>query len=412
LDRASIAFWWWGEDEAPGLGAWLSRAVAGFEAEHGVVVELRRLRHDEVLPGFPAAVAERRQPDLHFFWNGIYLMDNVWRGYVAPLDELLDPAVLAAIGGGPLSTWEGRTYRVGWYVIPVVWVANRDVLEASGVTRVPAAWPDLVEACARVRTAGYRPITAGDGEGDVGVWWLTHFLTQDLDEPADVVRLALGEVDWREARYRAAWDLLAEARRNGFFDEEALPLTLWQGLDRFGEGQSAFTLASGPMLASCRRALGEAATAFVAPRSGSGRLAGLPVVDTQGIGVSAASREPGLAAAFLAHLHGLEHRAALWEDVRLFPADRRWAGPGEAADPDYRRLWEWYARGPSAPYVPDLVPLELHYGLAGIGQGVLAGRLDGAAAGAEAQRRSLEWARADPERTAVYRAWALGAAGT
>jgi ABC-type glycerol-3-phosphate transport system substrate-binding protein len=406
-----LAFWWWGEDEAPGLGAWLEDVAAGFDAEHGARVELRLLRHDEVLPGFPAASVAGTAPDLHFFWNGIYLVENVWQGYVEPLDDLIDRDVLDAVGGGPQSTWQGRTYRVGWYVIPVAWVANLDVLAKAGVEAIPETWPELVEACERARAAGFRPITAGDGEGDVSVWWLTHLLTQTLDRPGDIVRLVLAELDWREPRFTAAWALLDDARRAGLLDDEALPLTLWKGLARFNEGRSAFTLASGPMFAGCRAALGGAAAVFVAPRAASGGLAGLPIVDTQGIGISASSRAPGLAATFLLHLHRPRHRHALWESLRLFPADRRWPGPEGDADADYRRMWDWYAHGPSAPYVPNLMPLDLHYHVAvGIGRAVLDGRLSAAEAGVEARSRSESWARADPERAAVYRAWATAAA--
>jgi len=407
--RPSLDFWWWGEDEAPGLGRWLAQACASFEAAE---VRLRLLRHDEVLPGFPAAAEAGSAPDLHFFWNGIYLVENVWRGHLAALDELIEPGELEAIGGGPQSRVGGKTYRAAWYVIPVVWVANRDVLAAAGVGPLPATWSELLGACGRVRAAGFAAIAAGDGEGDFSVWWLTHFLTQELDTAADAARLVLGELDWREERYGAHWLHLAEVLERGFLDADALPLTLWAGLERFNEGRTAFTLASGPMFASCRRTLGEAATVLVAPLAGGGRLAGLPIVDTQGIGISATSRRPGLAAAFLVHLHGEELRRALWDDVGQFPADARWPGP-ETGDADYRRMWEWHARGRSAPYIPNLMPLELHYRLAAeIGQAVLAGQLEAQEAGAEARAHSHTWANADPDRTAAYRRWALGVAGS
>jgi ABC-type glycerol-3-phosphate transport system substrate-binding protein len=405
-----LTFWWWGEDEAPGLGSWLERVAVSFEAERDTPVRLRPLRHDEVLPGFPAAVAAGRAPDLHFFWNGIYLVDHVWRGQVAPLEGLLDQTELREIGGGPQSTWRGKTYRVGWYVIPVLWVANLDALHSAGIGRLPETWDELLEACAHLQAAGLRPITAGDGEGDVSVWWLAHFVTQVLDEPGDAVRLVLGELDWQDPRFASPWQLLADVQRLGYFDAEALPLTLWAGLARFNEGRSGFTLASGPMLAECRRSLGDAAAVMVAPRAGGGRLAGLPIVDTQGIGISAGSPCRELAAAFLAHLHRPDHRDALWREVGQFPADRRWPGPGTDADPDYARMWNWYSLGPAAPYVPNLIPLELHYKLAAaIGQAVLRGSLEPAGAATEAARLSREWVEAGAERAETYREWALRA---
>jgi ABC-type glycerol-3-phosphate transport system substrate-binding protein len=401
-----LTFWWWGEDEAPGLGSWLERVVRGFENDRGVPVDLRLLRHDEVLPGFPAAVTAGRAPDLHFFWNGIYVIENAWAGRLAALDDLLDERELAAFGGGPQSMWRGKTYRAAWYVIPVCWVANRRVLEEAGVEDLPRTWLELVEACRRCRAAGFRPITAGDGEADFSVWWLTHFLTQCVEEPVDAVRLVFDSLDWRARPFRTAWELLEAARDSGMLDEEGLSLTLWEGLRRFNEGRSAFTLASGPMFSTCRRSLGDEATAFVAPSAETGPLAGLPIVDTQGVGVSASSADPRLAAELVARLHGAGERAALWRDVRLFPADRRWEGPADP-DRDYLRMWRWYADGASAPYLPNLLPLDLHYAVAAeIGQAVLAGRISGADAGAEARQRSHDWVAADTARAETYREWA------
>jgi raffinose/stachyose/melibiose transport system substrate-binding protein len=407
----SLTFWWWGEDEAPGLGAWLERVACQFEDQREVSIDLRLLKHDEVLPGFPAAFAAGNAPDLYFFWNGIYVVENAWAARLAPLDELLGPDELAFIGGGPQSVWRGKTYRAAWYVIPVCWVANRRVLETSGVDGLPQTWPELVEACERAKMAGFQPITAGDGEADFSVWWLTHFLTQCVSEPADVVRLTVGSQDWRDRPFRTPWELLELARDSGMLDEEGLPLTLWEGLKRFNEGRSAFTLASGPMFSACRQALGDDATVFVAPSAEQGPLSELPIVDTQGIGISASAPDPRLAAEFLSHIHGDEQRASLWHDVHLFPADRRWQGPDDSADRDYAQMWNWYAEGPTAPYLPNLIPLDLHYRVAAeIGQAVLARRINGEEAGLQAWERSREWRAADRERAETYEEWAEAAA--
>jgi ABC-type glycerol-3-phosphate transport system substrate-binding protein len=355
-------------------------------------------------------VESEAAPDLHFLWNGIYHVDFVWRGLLRPLDDLFDRPELSAYGGGPQSMVDGQTYRLAWYVIPVMWVANRQVLEVAGVEELPSDWGSLMESCARVQAAGLRPITVGDDEGDFSVWWFTHFVTQALDRPSELVDLVLGRLDWRESEYALAWRLLAEVRDTGFLDREALGLTLWAGLDRFNEGRSAFTLASGPMFAGCRRALGTAAMPLVAPRACDRSLAGLPIVDTQGLGICSGSRNPRLAADLLRTFYELERRQALWDRVGLFSADRRWPGPSAGEDSDYVTMWRWYSEGPNAPYVPNLLPLELHFRLAaGVGQELLAGGIDPEQAGEAAQRRCALWAeRADVGR---YESWATAAAG-
>lgn len=405
--RRELTFWWWGEDEAPGLGRWLARVCAEFEATHGVHVRSRLLRHHEVLPGFPAAATAGEAPDLHFFWNGIYLVDNVWKGLLAPLDELVDSDELDLIGGGPQSVVDGKTYRVSWYAIPVVWFANRTLLGRAGVDELPRTWQELDAVCSRVAEAGFAPLAAGDGEADFSVWWLTHFLTQALHAVDELPRLVLGDLDWREARFWQHWSLLAAVVAKGWLDPVALPLTLWRGLERFNEGASAFTLGSGPMFHGVRQALGQAATVSLAPAAVEGPLGLRPIVDTQGIGIWSGSPQPELAALFLCFLHDLERRNSLWDEVQLFPADPRWDGSERIADPDQRRLWEWCAGGESVPYLPNLLPLELHFDLAAkLGQDVLAGRLTAVEAGEQAAERARAWRQQDAQTTARYRDWA------
>jgi ABC-type glycerol-3-phosphate transport system substrate-binding protein len=407
MSTDELTLWWWGEDEAAGLGRWLERVCTGFEAaEPGVGIVRRLLRHDQVLPGFPAAARDGTAPNLHFIWNGIYLVENVWHGNLAALDELVPTAELSAIGGGRQSRFRGQTYRAGWYLIPVVWVANRDVLARAGIEALPSTWDEFLDVCRRVKDIGARALTVGDGEGDFSVWWLTHFLTQALDDPVELCRLVLGELDWREKQYCRHWSALAETRDAGFLDTDALRLSLWQGLNRFNEGESAFTLASGPMFGSCRKALSDAATVMLAPRAAESGMAGRPIIDTQGLGISAQSPRRELAASFLCFMHQEPWLRSLWEEVQLFPADLRWPGPGGAADADYARMWEWHAGGTSVAYIANLMPLELHYHLAAeIGQAVLAGRIGGREAGELARARSEAWVRDNPERADLYREW-------
>jgi hypothetical protein len=166
------------------------------------------------------------------------------------------------------------------------------------------------------------------------------------------------------------------------------------------------------MFPACRRALGKDVAVMVAPVFGNGHLAGLPIVDTQGIGISASSREPELAAQLLIFMHDEEQRRSLYDDVRLFPADVRWNGDAVIADGELGTMWRWYAQGPSVPYIPNLVPLELHFSIcADLGRRVLAGGLSGRQAGVVAANRSREWREANDARLEQYRRWVTDTTG-
>jgi ABC-type glycerol-3-phosphate transport system substrate-binding protein len=405
-DRQLVRFWWWGEDEAPGLAGWVARTALQHELDAGARVETRLLRHDRVLTSLPEAALAGTAPDLHFLWNGIYHIEHAWDGLLAPLEELFPRARVAEIGGGPQSRFRGQTYRAAWYLIPVVWVANRQVLERGGVDALPTTWDELVDCCERLVAAGVPAIVAGDGEGDLSVWWLTHLLTQELDHGADVALLALGEQRWREPRYARPWHELQRFVESGWIERSSLALTLWDAFGRFCGGMGAFTLASGPMFARCRQLLGERVEMMQAPRLGHGALASHPIVDSQGLGIPAHAPDPQAGAALLSTVLSPTAADALYDHVGLVQAGGCRESPASEGARDTRWFGECHRRGETAPYVPNLLPLPLHFNVcAGIGRSVIAGRLDARDAGREADARCRGWADADPVRRALYAEW-------
>lgn len=402
---AAVRLWWWGEDEAPGLATWVARRALMHEERHEEAIETRLLRHDRVIPSLPAAAAAGNTPDLHFLWNGIYHIQHAWSGLIRPLDALLPTAEVRLLSGGPQSIFGGQTFRAAWYLIPVVWVANLEQLDRVGVDAPPSTWEELSDTCERLARAGVPAVVAGDGEGDLSVWWLTHVLTQALDRGADVALLALGERSWREAGHARAWLELRRFLEAGWLHQPTLGLTLWDAFARFSSGFGAFTLASGPMVAACRRQLGDAVRVFPAPRVDGGCLAGLPICDTQGFGIPAHASRPEAGAALLQTLLSIEAMDKLHTEIGLLPARPDWRGD-HITDPEAARMWNWYRGGSTAPYVPNLLPLPLHFEVcAGVGQRVLAGDLDATEAGAEADRLCTAWREASPAAIPTFRAW-------
>ncbi|MGZ4480775.1 MAG: ABC transporter substrate-binding protein [Gaiellales bacterium] len=401
-----VRFWWWGEDEAPGMASWVARTALAHEFEAGVQVETRLLRHDRVIPSLPEAATHGTTPDLHFLWNGIYHIQHAWDGLLSPLEQFFTTETTAALSGGPQSRFRGQTYRAAWYLIPVVWVANREALARVGVDSLPDSWDELVEACRRLQTAGVPAIVAGDGEGDLSVWWLTHILSQALDQGTDVSSLVLGERSWQEPRYSRAWQELRRFVEQGWIDPSLLPLTLWEAFARFSEGTGAFTLASGPMFVECRRKLGKRVEMMIAPRIDDGALASRPIVDSQGLGIPAHAPAPAAGAALLEALLGAPAADALHHQLGLLPAGAGWGGDTSGDDRDALRIRERHLQGESAPYVPNLLPLPLHFEVcAGVGQAVIAGKLDPSAAGREADLRCSRWRDSDADRQLLYREW-------
>ena len=409
----TLLLWWWGEDEAPGLGRWLHKTIEAFQtATPGVRVKADLEEGWEVVDRFTKAAAARQSPDLQYFWNGSYHIENAWRGYIAPLEPLIPASELERMGSTPLSTYRGQTFRAGWYLIPVVWLVNRRILLQSGVDAdaiPPRTWDDLLAQCEQVKAAGHVPIETGDLEGDFSVWWLTHFLVQQFDRPRDAGQLFLGGLDWRDPPHYAHWDMLKTVWEAGYINADAPTTDLWEAVRRFSEGQGAFTLASGPMFPACERALGDDVVVAAAPVAGGGALAGLPIIDTQGLGIASDSDHQEEAARFLRFLHRTEQLDRLWEELRLLPANTAWGGGERIAHPEYRKMWDGFVRGPATLYLPDLMPVYFHFeGMAPLGKRIMAGELDGAGAAAHAAEVTRQWRARTSDEVEHYRVWIEG----
>ena len=412
-DPVTLRYWWWGEDEAPGLGDWLVKTIAAFQAENPdlrVDAELEEML--DVIPRFARAAADGAPPDLQYLWNGIYHIENAWRGYLAPLDSFIPKDELDHMGATPLSTFDGHCYRAGWYLIPVIWAVNRRILRDAGVADEdipPRTWTQFLDQCERVQAAGLTPIFTGDRDGDFSVWWLTHFLVQQFDDPRDIAQLFLGGLDWRDAAYCGHWHTLKQTWDAGYINSDAPELDLWTAFSRFCAGEGAFALASGPMFAEAARTLGDDVLVAVAPIVGHGALAGLPIVDTQGLGISQASRHPEAAAAFIRFMHKPAQLQRLWDEVGMLPANDSWVGGDRIDGAQFRQLWEWFRAGPSTVYIPDLMPVQFHFqGMAPIGKMIMSGDTDAAGAAAFAASVAREWFERDPDEVAHYREWIDG----
>ena len=92
-DTPTLNMWWWGEQELPGLQAFVDDSVKNYTA-----ATVKPMLQDTavVISQFQTAAAAGEAPDIQFLWNGIYHMESVWLGYLRPLDGLVSDDVIKA----------------------------------------------------------------------------------------------------------------------------------------------------------------------------------------------------------------------------------------------------------------------------------------------------------------------------
>ena len=156
----TLDWWWWGEQELPGLQKVVDGAIAAYKD-----ATVKPMLQDTavVISQFQTAAAAGNAPDIQYLWNGIYHMESVWFGYLKGLKELIKPEILTASNPTKLSNFGGDTWRVGWYPLPMLWIYNKKLFEQAKLdpNAPPKTWDELLAACEALKTAGVEPLGGG-----------------------------------------------------------------------------------------------------------------------------------------------------------------------------------------------------------------------------------------------------------
>jgi raffinose/stachyose/melibiose transport system substrate-binding protein len=401
----ALDIWWWGEQELPGLQAYLDKAIAAFtEAQVTPMLQDTAV----VISQFQTAAAAGEPPDLQYLWNGIYHMESVWLGYLAHLDGLMDADLLAASNHGPLSRFDGHVWRMGWYPLPMPWYYNKDLFDKAGLNAdaPPATWDELLAACEALKTAGVEPFGGGVQDGYWAEWYITHGLSQNLDSVGDAVNLFIGDLDFREPRYHQHWVKLQELRDAGFLNKDMASLGLYPGIDLCVNGQLGICSSIGTRLPADAKTTNGRIGCMVLPVFGQGALAGRPVVDMQGMGIAAASEAKEAAAAFLNFLNQPAQLASFWEATGWIPAASGF-DDSVISDPSVKDLWTRWGKGDPITNITNLMPGQF-YEQAAIptGQNIITAGMSGEEAGELAARVAQEWRDFNPDLVEKYQQWA------
>ena len=400
--------WWWGEQEAVGLKKWVEETNAKFTAEVGPSVKSNLLDTGQVISQFANAAAAGKPPDVQFLWNGIYHMENAWLGYLEPLDGVVSDEVLKRSGATALSTFEGKQYRVGWYAIGMGMAYNKNLFEKAGLDAdsPPETWDELLAAGEKLKGIDVSPIGGGVKDGYLGEWWLGQGLTQNLDSPADAIKLFIGELDWREPKYHEHWTRLEELHKAGFINDDINSLELYQGIQLMDTNKLAITTSVSTLLPASQKALGEDGVGFmVMPVFGTGELAGKPLLDSQGFGIPKKAKHKEAAARWLEFIHSEERVNALYETVEQVPTNETF-DPDSITNPLIKSFHERWIAGEHLPYVPNLMPtLFWSDAMFVASQKILNGTMTGEQAGELAVEVTEKWKKRNPDLVENYAKW-------
>ncbi|HZF35724.1 MAG TPA: extracellular solute-binding protein, partial [Candidatus Angelobacter sp.] len=319
-DAPTLNMWWWGEQELPGLQAFVDDSVKSYSA-----ATVKTMLQDTavVISQFQTAAAAGKAPDIQYLWNGIYHMESVWLGYLRPLNGLVKDDVLNASRATLLSHYDGNIYRMGWYPLPMIWCYNKALFDQAGLDadNPPKTWDDLLAACDKLKAKGIAPIGGGIQDGYWGEWFFGHALAQNVDSTGEAVDLFTGKRDFRDPKYHEHWVRLEELKKHDFLNPDMSSLELYPGIDLIAAGKLAMGESIGGRVPADSKASGGKIGTMVMPVYGKGKMAGKPILDSQGLGISTNAADPKAAAAFLEYLNSPERLQAFWAKTGWLPAN-------------------------------------------------------------------------------------------
>jgi raffinose/stachyose/melibiose transport system substrate-binding protein len=406
----TVEMWWWGEQELPGLQAFVDDSVKNYTA-----ATVKTMLQDTavVISQFQTAAAAGKAPDIQYLWNGIYHMESVWLGYLRPLNGLVKDDVIKASSPTLLSHFGGNVYRLGWYPLPMIWIYNKDLYDKAGLNAdtPPKTWDDFMAACDKLKSKGFAPVGGGIQDGYWGEWYFGHALAQNVENAGEVIDLFTGARDFTDPKYHEHWVRLEELRKAGYLNSEMSSTELYPGIDMIVAGKVGAGLSIGSRLPADSKQTGGRIGTMVMPVYGKSKMAGKPILDAQGLGISSDSKNPEDAAAFLEYLQSPERLKVFYEKTSWLPANTTFDA-SVIQDQAVRAMWQNWGLSENIPYLSNLVPGQFYdQALLPTAQQVVAGKMTGEEAGALAAKVAKEWRDFNPDMVGNYKKWAADLAG-
>ncbi len=163
-DGSGLVYWSMWEATEP-QGQAIQAAVDKFTADTGIAVDLQFKGRTGIREGLQPALDAGTNIDM--FDEDIDRVNTTWGQYLMDLEDLVKGAdyeatanagLMAAcreVGGGTLKSIPYQPNVFAFFY-------NQAIFDEAGITAVPTTWEELDAACAKIKEAGYTPITCDD----------------------------------------------------------------------------------------------------------------------------------------------------------------------------------------------------------------------------------------------------------
>ncbi len=211
-----LVYWSMWEATEP-QGQAIQAAVDQFTADTGISVDLQFKGRTGIREGLQPALDAGTNIDL--FDEDIDRVNTTWGQYLMDLEELAKAADYEAtanaglmsacreVGGGTLKSIPYQPNVFAFFY-------NQAIFDEAGVTAVPTTWAELDAVCAKIKDAGYTPITCDDA-------YITcmfgYHMSRLVGEPKTEEIVKGGQ--WDDPSVAATAEAYADFASKGYFSE-------------------------------------------------------------------------------------------------------------------------------------------------------------------------------------------------
>lgn len=231
------------------------------EANPGIHIEMTAYGDEEIKDKTRVLLGSADAPDIYFTWSGERITQYVDSGNALDISKYLEEdsewkdsfnqAILDCCNKN------GSYWAIPWDYSCKEMVYNKKIFAEAGVTDIPQTWNELLDACQKIKDAGYTPIALGNQYP----WVVCHYITSLNGKmvPADVLNsnYTLENAEFSDPGYAEALDLMKELFDKGYVNEDVNSCTWEMSEAMVQEGKAAMVYEENQNLVNYEKALGD-----------------------------------------------------------------------------------------------------------------------------------------------------------
>jgi raffinose/stachyose/melibiose transport system substrate-binding protein len=314
----------------PESGAAIKAIIAAFQAEHpNITINYTDTNYDDYNKSLNLSLASDQAPDIALLNSvGTTVKDGLVRSLAAyekayGWDKTYPSTQLAqwrvAADGSTLGSGDLYAAPAGFSLVGVYY--NKAKAAKLGITAPPATLADFEAALAKAKAAGELPLQLGNAQGHAA--FTVQLIGQSQDGAASAAKWTFGHkgVSFDTAGNRSGAQKLLDWAQKGYLPKDANGVDLQGAVTKFTQGEGVFFIDGNWDAAKIGDALKAEAGFFAFPGAKATAI-GTSVA----YAISATSKNPDAAAAFLDFLHSPEASAEEFK-AGFMPADPAAAKP-------------------------------------------------------------------------------------